>query len=139
MNRLTMALMVRPAFTGDRLFQDFSDTLKHNGLIDKSELQDFARLKPAVSLFAVTVMHNCVIQIGSGATCKLNASTNGPEQSIVVDAAVPTISNPTILAASAIYSTGLLATEYCDESIPLNVPWNFDLELSPEIKLTKLG
>jgi hypothetical protein len=137
---LSSHLTARPAFTSDRLFQDFCETLKSNGLMTKAEMRDFAKLEPTISLFAVTVMHNCAIQIGNGLSCKLGAFLNGsPGGMIDVNAPVPTIFNPAILMSSAIYSSGFTAIEYCDETIPTDgTPLDFDIELTAEMKLTKL-
>ena len=79
-------LAVSPAFNGDRLFDDFSATLKSHGLIQKSELRAFEALKAAIALYAITVMHNCTIQIREGVSLQLTAGAN---RLIEVSAAVP--------------------------------------------------
>jgi len=132
-------ITARPAFTSDRLFQDFSETLKSNALLERTELRDFIKLQPAISLFAVSVMHNCVIQIGGGLTCKLTAFAHGPDGTIEVNAPVPTLADPAILVSSSIYSAGLPAAQYCDAALLSAQKWDFDLEVTEATKLAKLG
>jgi hypothetical protein len=139
-NALSSYIVSRPAFLADRLFNDFAETLKKNGLLDKKKMNEFKKVKPAVLLFAVTVMHNCVVQIGDGLTCKLIAAPTGPNGSIDVIAPVPTIENPGIFAASPIFSTDLPVRECCEDAlVAAPQPWDFDLEITSAQKLTKLG
>jgi hypothetical protein len=137
---LSTRLISRPAFTATKLFTDFSETLRSNGLLTKHEQRQFEALKPAILLFAASVMHNCVIQIGNGLTCKLTASTRGPADTIVVNAPVPTIANPQIFFSSSIFSTDLNSKDHCDEALSgMTEPWDLDLEVTGAKKLAKLG
>jgi hypothetical protein len=67
-------LVLKPAFDSERLIEDFLATLKSNGLITREELRsNRARLGEIVQLFAVALMHNCVVQIDDGTTTQLRA------------------------------------------------------------------
>jgi len=46
-------------------------------LIQKSELHAFDALKPAIALYAITVMHNCVIALTGKASDAVRAITSG--------------------------------------------------------------
>lgn len=135
-------LAVSPAFNGDRLFDDFRETLKSHGLIQKSEMRDFEALKAAVALYAITVMHNCTIQIQDGVSTKLTAGAN---QLIEVSAAVPVpmtgVNSPggQVKLASSIYETAFDRENYCETRLlAMPRPWTCDLEVTPNMRLGAL-
>ncbi len=139
-NYLASQLVARPAFTADRLFNDFSEALKSNGLLAKNKMNDFKKLKPVVLLFAASVMHNCVIRIDEGFTCTLVAAPTGEGETININAPVPTIEDPSVFISSAMFSTGLPMKESCEDSLQATPqPWSFDLEITSAQKLAKLG
>jgi hypothetical protein len=137
-------LAVSPAFNGERLFDDFSATLKSHGLIQKSELRAFETLKAAIALYAITVMHNCTIQIRAGVSSQLTAGAN---QLIEVSAAVPVpmagISpqgGGQINLASSIYETAFDCENYCEAALlAMPRPWTCDLEVTPNMRLGVLA
>jgi hypothetical protein len=137
---LATRLVVRPAFTSDRLFNDLSETLRSNGLLHRNELHRFKELKPVIALFAVSVMHNSDVNVGDGRKCKLKAAADGVGETMHVQASVPTIANPNLRVASSIYSTDLKSEEHCDQLLLTSPkPWDFDIEVGPNQKLVKLG
>jgi len=136
-------LSVSPAFNGEQLFHDFRATLKSHGLIQKSELRAFEALKAAIALYAITVMHNCTIQIRNSVTLQLTAGAN---RLIEVSAAVPVpmtgFNSPggLIRVASSIYETAFDCESYCEATLlALPRPWTCDLEVAPNIRLGALA
>jgi hypothetical protein len=68
-NCVSASLVIKPAFDDERLYKDFVAALKTNGLITNAELSAIKdSLRTLVQLFAVSAMHNCVVQIGDGTT-----------------------------------------------------------------------
>jgi hypothetical protein len=56
-------LVTKPAFDGERLVDDFLETLKSNSLITKQELREHRTdISILVQLYAVSMMHNCVVK-----------------------------------------------------------------------------
>jgi hypothetical protein len=153
-------LSARPAFDGNRLFEDFIMTLKSNGLIERAEIREFQKLYPAVSLFAITVMHNCIIKIDDGSRISLTVSENAaPKGKLEVMAGVPVLllkidnampfagaipipgrQESVIVLALAMFSTDLDAAEHCTtELLEAPKPWNMALEVTGDIRLGILG
>ena len=81
-------IVALPAFTGERLFLDFSATLKSNGLIDKNEVRTLAGLKHFIILYAAVCMHQCVIVIDDSFTMLLSTFAH-PNGVIQVDCPIP--------------------------------------------------
>ena len=142
-NVLAGTLTSSVAFSAERLYEDFTATLKSHGLITKLELHEFARLGPALSLFAVTVMHNCAVRLQDGTTTKLRASTDpAAGAKIDVSAFVPTPhpNGGEVFIASAMFATELDGVPHCDPALlAIPRPWDFDLELTAQGTLAKLG
>jgi hypothetical protein len=139
-NYLTSTFVVTPAFHADGLFTDFSASLKSHGLLEKSEIGSFEALSPAVALFAVSVMHNTVIVLEDGVTSKLQARASNV---IDVQAPVP-VQNPfsgkPCWFNQPIFTTTLNpATSLGPDLLSINnSDWNFPIEVSNQIRLTKL-
>ena len=57
---------VRPAFTAERLYKEFSDTLLVNGLLSQNEMKPFAWTKPIVALFAIEHLHGSSVILKDG-------------------------------------------------------------------------
>jgi hypothetical protein len=136
---LTTYLTVRPAFTGERLFSDFSATLKSHALLQRGEVMQFERLKPSVVLFAATVMHNCTIQIGDGSSSKLKLANSAGAVQILATVPFKEAMGEYHLA-SAIFLSDLKASEFFTSKLSSSAePWDFDVELTPEGLLDRLG
>jgi len=132
-------IVVRPAFEGDRLFDDFLATLKSNGLITTQEIRTHkAKLKPLVELYAVAVMHNCVVQVGDGRTTQLKAGVGEQGKRIEVYVDVPDAPWKNVTMRSAIFSIRADATVHCHPDLLTDNPWNFEIELTPEGRLAPL-
>jgi hypothetical protein len=137
---LASYMTMRAAFEGNQLFADLCATLKSNGLITKPELQRAPVFKPAVLLFAASIMHNSVIRIEGGSTVKVHARRD--VEGIHVSAAVPVmnIGQPNeIKFACDIFTTNISPNEFCDPKL-LEIPdWSaIEIELGPEGILTVL-
>ena len=133
-------MVIRPAFEGDRLFEDLCATFKSNGLITTSELQKAAVFRPAALLFAASIMHNSVIRIGDGSAIRIRAHPS--KEGIEVSAAVPAhnIGEQNEIAFSCgIFTTGLSPDEFCDPKLREIPDWSaIEIELSPNGTLAVL-
>jgi hypothetical protein len=139
---LSDILVAEPVFNNDRLFSDFSAILKSHGLLSHSEMGAFVDLKPAIGLFAVAEMHNCTVQLGDGVTVRLRINDVVGANKIAVSAPiqVSVIRGSPIFISTAIFATEVEAEQGCTaELLALRDPWDFDIELTHERLLAKLG
>jgi len=139
-NCLCAHLTASPAFSLDRLFEDFSATLKSHGLLQRSEMRPFETLRPAIGLFAASLMHNCniVLKDQSVSQLKINISDEN-DLTVLATVSVITAANP-VLIAFPIFSTGLRPTACCDELLLAGGPsWSSDVEVNERGKLVALG
>lgn len=138
---LGSTIVARPAFSEARLFDDFLATLKSHGLIEKQEMKAFEGVKAAISLFAVSVMHNSVIHIADGLTSRLRATL--ADGKIEVQAGVPvkiTSEGGGISITSAIFAAELDPARYCEpDLLGVQGPWQCDVELTIQGRLGKLS
>lgn len=138
---LCSVIVNRPAFDGDELYKDFAATLTDNAILRKTELADFEKLKPAIILYAVTIMHRCLIKIDNTLSININAMVTAPsgvDGVIEVQCGVPVVNSATTIFC-AIFSTSLRADLYCEPALlALPQPWNFELEVTPNIRLGQL-
>ena len=115
--RLLNALMnitARPAFDDEQLHSELSDTLRSLGLLTKGEKVRFAELKPAITLYALSVMHNCVIRFEADRTATLKLAVAGDVLTIQapVPANFPGVQGP-VLISSSIFNTALPPRDHC--------------------------
>jgi hypothetical protein len=155
---LSSHLMPRPAFDNDELFSGLATILAKEGDLQRSELRRFELLKPAVGLFAISVMHGCIIDIGNGSKIALNASDNTmsvgdlgvlaaapvlvlrPEIQLPLGsfASIPGREERAIMLSTAMFTTKLAAATYCTpELIAAPKPWasSMTLEVTNDMRL----
>jgi hypothetical protein len=125
---LSQFIVAKPAFDGDRLFEDFAATLRSHGLLQHSELQQFRSLKAGIVLYAVTVMHQCKVQLGDGTMASLKAHGGvAPNSRIGVLATVsvplPGKSGRLVQIASDMFTTDLDTQANCEEELQ-NGEWD---------------
>jgi hypothetical protein len=145
---LTSHLSGGPAFDNEQLFSDLVTILVREGDLLQSETKQFGALKPGIGLFAVSIMHGCTIDVGDGSKILLNASHH-PADGLGVLAAVPVLimrpdtplpagsfaSIPglperAIMLSTAIFTTNLVANEYCTPKLLATpMPWGLDMTL----------
>lgn len=139
--RFVKHVVVTPAFTGERLFDDLSETLRSNGLLAKTEVRRFNTLRHYIILFAAVQMHRCSIVIDDYAI-PLSVMGHGGAH-IQVDCAIPIffqLPNIAILnLSSAMFQTDLNSDGYCESSLLSTPgPWTFPIELSSTGQLCRL-
>jgi hypothetical protein len=135
-------LVAEPAFDNDRLFSDFVATLKSHSLLRLSEVGAFADLKPAIGLFAVAEMHNCTVRLPDHVTIclKVNDVVGAGKIAVSAPIHVSIIRGSPIFLSTAIFSTQVEAKQGCTaELLALADPWDFDIELTRERLLNRLG
>jgi hypothetical protein len=139
---LVKNIVVKGAFNDDRLCDDLSSTLRTLGLLKREELAAFKKLKPLITLFAVSVMHNCEIVISDGSRIRLKAAAPA-DGHIVVSAPIPIPTSRLVGAdhfmLSAAMFTTKLDTGFCEPELVQNPEWNFSVEVTLNIRLGKLG
>jgi hypothetical protein len=138
---VSSTMVARPAFQADRLFDDFSATLKSNGLITREQIRAHSEdLRTIIQLYAVTAMHNCVIQIGDGTTTQLKARPEPEIQKIMVNAFVADAlpHKPGVFIATSIFTAEASPSIHCHPDLLATKEWNFEIELAPDRRLTPL-
>ncbi len=139
---LCSVIVVQPAFDGAKLFSEFRDTLKSHALLTKNELVLFEALRPVISLFAVSVMHQCVVTIEGAASVTLKATGGTRDHRIGVTAAVPTYhigEQNEISFAFEIFTTDLDTQTYCHEGLRATNEWNFSIEVTEDAQLAAIA
>jgi hypothetical protein len=137
---VSTVMVVKAAFDANRLVEDFLATLKSNGLITKDELRQHAKaIGIFVQLFAISVMHNCVVQIADGTTVQLKAKAEKDAKRIDVNApiqnAFPHV--PGVLLATSMFTVNLDPAVHCHPNL-LAGDWDFEIEFAPEGLLSRL-
>jgi hypothetical protein len=127
-----------PAFTDERLFNDFKAVLRSNGLLKKPEEQAFADIKPAISLYAISAMHNTIVQINNDVEIRLYMSGD-LTLSIYAGMPVPRRDGLTPnFIGSDIFATSLKTETYLDNGLNALGCWGCELELTPSLRLAKV-
>lgn len=136
MSCLMNYIVTLSAFSGERLFDDFSATLKSHAILHKSELPEFEKFKPLLLLFAVSVMHGCKVVLDDGTAVQLDSQKS---QDISVYASVPISQEPnSVSIASPIFYTGLDASTHCETELLEAARWDFEIEVTKNMKLGSL-
>ncbi|MEC5324953.1 hypothetical protein [Aurantimonas sp. A3-2-R12] len=137
-NCVSSLMVVKPAFEEGRLVDDFVATLKSNGLISKEEIRNHkTALAALIPLYAISAMHNCVVQLGDGTTTQLKGAATGGEISVSASIPVKLADGRAINAACAIFSSSLDPTLHCAPEL-LSGKWDFEIELRPDRRLARL-
>lgn len=139
---LASTMVVKPAFDDDRLVEDFLATLKSNGLIAKDEIAAHKNdLSALIKLYAVAAMHNCIVQIGDGITTQLKGIIHrGGEDKISVNCSIPAgiPDMPNVYLACDMFTAKLPAADHCEPELLAHSPWDFEVEVAPNKKLSPL-
>jgi hypothetical protein len=129
-------LVSKPAFDADRLCSDFIATLKSNGLITKEELVSHKEsLSVLVKLYAISVMHNCVVLVGDGTKSQLRARAEPKSDTISVFAGVPdTTDSGKLTLASPMFYINANPADHCHPDLLNESDWSFEIELDEDRK-----
>lgn len=138
-------IVVRPAFDDEKLIEEFTTALHANGLLYKNEFKAFLELKTFVGLFAVSKMHQCIIDLGDGTHAQLSAGATLSQRNIEVSAASELFGvDPTgrVFIAATFFRTGADVMENTEPELhptsDQDAEWKFPIEFSPTGKLKKL-
>lgn len=131
--------VAKAAFDGERLCDDYWETLKSNGLIRKSEMEAAVALNAVVQLFAIANIHGCAITMTDGTSIELRATPKASP--LGVSAAIPMQLNggQSIFLATDIFVTKLDCRENCDPALIAQETWDGALELGSDRKLRSLS
>lgn len=150
-----------PAFTNDRLFADLTTILKREGLLLREEQKKFGELKTLIGLYAVSAMHDSVMDIGNGSKIPLTAAPNAlsvgdlgvmapvpiqlpqiqaPLPPLVAGALLPIPGHPGYIAmlSRAMFSTGIESAAHCSPEL-LDSPRSWagvPIEIGADLRLT---
>jgi hypothetical protein len=137
-------LTARPAFTDEQLIEQLTASLHANGLLQKSELKAFKSLREFVGLFAVAIMHLCVIDLSDGTVAELAAGATKSQGVIGVTASAELMDiNPTgtVRIAATFFTTGMNVFDCTDPELhpesDQTPTWPYHIELAASGKLTK--
>jgi hypothetical protein len=137
-------LVVSPAFTDEILSQQLLVALVKNKLIPPSAKALTPAFRDFVALFAIEKMHLSKIRLRSGGAADLfasiDATSNGTRVLQVMARAQVDLNNIANIFGMPIYSTRLVAEEWCDPSMlqATTSGWNEPLEIGPNGKLQML-
>ena len=134
--------VVSPAFTGDKLFNDFVATLHKHDLLKINEIDTFTKSRHFILLYAAIQMHQCSIVIDEETTARVYLTAH-KDGNLQVDCGVPIKTGmwniPLINFASALFETDLHSKDCCDEELlAAPLPWEFALEISSSGMLRRL-
>lgn len=135
-------LIVRPAFTGERLLDEFLLTLKSNGLISKEEIRaNYTLLDGAITLYAVASMHQSRVLLEDGSTVELTAHADTESGNISVLTGVPMMVNGShyITVMSPIFIVGKDPLLHCTEELIKTGEWHFPIELAEDLRLARIA
>jgi hypothetical protein len=140
---LAGTMTTQPAFDSNRLCSDFAATLKSHGLLLNTEMRAFCALNHVIGLFAVSKMHNCVIRLKDETSIRLKINNAANSNKIMVNSPIQIASQSgggAIFLSSTMFEAGVVAMEACaPELLAIPDPWDFDVELTREKILSKLG
>jgi hypothetical protein len=96
-------------------------------------------LRMLVQLFSVAAMHNCVVQVGDGTTTQLKAKPEADVKQIWVNAAVPgAVPNlPRVNISCSMLTADVDPAECCHPDLLTKQDWDFEIELSPDRRLSR--
>src|SRR5260370_520499 len=114
----------------DSLFDEFCETLEKNKLLLPDERSSFSAVKPGISLFAITAMHQCKIDLGDGTYATLQAACNDGVIKVQVTGEVKNI-----FVRRNLFATTLPCADRCTPELLELESWDFPLELTAECKL----
>ncbi len=130
-------IVVKPAFESKRLVEEFISTLKSNGLITNDEIKTHHdEIKILVLLYAISAMHNCVIQINGDTKITLKARSDLSNKQIAINASVPI--DIGINVVSSVFVVDLDPSIYCHEELNKHNNFDFEIELTTNKQLSPL-
>jgi hypothetical protein len=114
---LTSYLVSRAAFDEESLFQEFSDTLIANGLLNKKEVRTLLRMKGTIALYAVAYMHQCEIVLNDGTKANLFAMRDTGGGFLGVTAVAQVDMTKKINFGGPIFQTNMVASSCCEDNL----------------------
>jgi hypothetical protein len=140
---LTATHTFKPLFTEESLFRDLCGALLENGLLLRTEILALLPMSGAVALFALSHMHQCIVDLGDGIKGRLDASPfGGGSDKIAVIATVPAMDSKRVSMAHAIFLTDRTAAADCVTGMTAASPnpvWPYPVELGSDKKMRPLG
>jgi hypothetical protein len=133
----------KPAFTDERLFNDFRDVLLLNAILSKSEAAAFESVKEFLTLYAISVMHGCTIVYEGGDRRLLLAGFANRERHLEVKIQINfEIEKKPVMAPICMFLTSLSPGDHCEPSLLelgsdyLADAWREPIEVGREGKLS---
>jgi hypothetical protein len=130
---LSTVVVSKPAFTDDSLFADFKARLRYLGALRKTEADHLDTLKQTIALFAMSKMHNVELRapgVNSKLIAKISAPIRDGWMNVGAEGTLPT----------RLFATSLKSEDCCEaDLLAIPQPWACEIELTPGMKLAKLG
>ncbi|WP_338830474.1 hypothetical protein [Bradyrhizobium sp. 27S5] len=132
-----------PFFTDFVLFEDFCRALQKKGLIKASEKMALKRVRPALSIFALVVMHGRKVDLGDGtfATISIQRDMSNNLASFATAEIEKDIGRGRGIANLWVFQTSLPVSDWCgpDVAAAHRSPFIGDFELTAESKLGRVS
>ena len=127
----------RSAFTGEGLFRDFQRVLISNKLLEEQEKRLLDAAKPFVILSAIPFIHQAIITLEDGWTCRLAGGSLEGEIVVNAKAAIGHLTFPNEFSSPIVFAD-LEATDWCDPSLASQAEWQTPVEVTAEPKIIPL-
>lgn len=139
LNKLVSVIVVTPAFDGRQFATDLCEALKSNALLKRNEIDAFMLMEPLFSIFAASKMHNSVID-AAGLKISLKAAPSGDHLDVIAVVPIDMGAGKDVGIAAPIFSASMCLPDWCDSALLAETnPWHFDIEVTPEGKLARIG
>lgn len=126
-------MTLQPAFTGERLFEEFRRTLASHGLLQKQENAEILKQKGVILLFALANMHRTKVLVSGKEIellCDRHYDTLGISAHVPVDVHGKTVGpGGSIVMATRMFATDLNVSEHVHPVLHELKSWPFPLEV----------
>ena len=132
MSELSTTMTVGNVCNEHTLFDDFVKVITRLGVLEAKDVPGLSQAKTAIALFAMSRMHNITLDIPD-VSAKLVLRMRGfRDRWLTVDAEG--------ILASGLFRTRIPTNDHCEpELLQTPLPWDCEIELTPDLKLAKLN
>ncbi len=134
----------RPAFTSDRLYEEFRQVLSENKIVAVSDVGILDNIKSFLSLYALSLMHGSSIELENGHRAKLYAGFANRERNLEVKIEIvfEELGKP-LMTPICLFLTDMKPDDYCDselcgpETPRMADHWKFPIDINAAGKLCR--
>ena len=136
---LLTTIPIYPVFNDETLFTEFRETLIYNKWLEPKERTQFEKLRSAVGLFAIAMLHNSEIDLGGGERAFLEIAPNLDMLAIHARMRMYRPINGPIWILRNVYVTSLDRKTHCSAELQSDGGWDGIVELTDRGILAKLS